>query len=241
MTIRKTFVQWARELAPPWLAGPIGELYTQTLGLIHDVYVESFSQGSRASSMRSPTFHVSGLTPIGTERQMPRYDSETDDGYKLRLLNAFDAWDDAGNYTSVVEQLAVYGVTAEIWEQGQKGPAPDKDSAVIWNWDDDTSEWSRFFVVITAHPWTERVWDDGWTYDDGGTWGSDATVNEVDAVRGICTHWKDAHAVFPHIIVVMDSVAWALVEPVTTGDRYDVFENRSDSAIYWDGYGVRDY
>ena len=85
------------------------------------------------------------------------------------------------------------------------------------------------------------MWDDGWAYDDGGTWGSDATVGEVQAVTGIITNWKPAHAVYPHVIVVFDTTAWDLVAPVTTGDRYDIFANRSDSAIYWDGYGVRDY
>ncbi len=237
----KTNVEWALEISPPWMVGPVGELWTSALGFWFDMQAEAAVQAVKAAQLRSDTFHVSALPLIGNERQMPRYPIETDDQYNLRLRGAFGTWAKAGNFQAIIDQLAIIGLTAEIWEQGQNGPSPLQDSAAIWDWDDDTANWSRFFVVITGHPYTERVWDDGWTYDDGGTWGSDATVEDVQLVQSIVTHWKKAATVYPHIIIVMDQAAWDLVSPITTGDRYDIFANRSDSAIYWDGYGKRAY
>lgn len=230
------------ELAPPWESGPVGELWVQALGFIHDLSAEYAVQAVKAGQIRSNTFHVSGLPLIGSERQMPRYPSETDTAYLNRLRGAWEAWAAAGNFNAIIDQLAVLGLTAEIWEQGQKGPAPDQDSSVIWDWDDNLDNWSRFFVVITSHPWTDDGdWGDPGTWGDGGTWGSTATEEEVQTVQQIATHWKAAHTVYPHVIVVLDGVGWATVSPITTGDRYDQVANRSDTAIYWDGYGVRDY
>ncbi len=237
----KTNAQWGLELNPTTAVGPTGELWIAAIGFFHDMMVETAVQAVKSSQMRSDTFHVSGLSLIGSERLMPRYPAETDTQYKARLRDAWVSYVNAGNFRAIVDQLALLGLTVEIWEQGQKGPAPAHDSATIWNWDDNLTNWSRFFVVVTAHPYTERVWDDGWSYDDGGTFGSDATVEDVQLVRDTTTFWKAAHVVYPHIIVVMDNTAWDLVSPITTGDRYDIFANRSDSAIYWDGYGVRDY
>lgn len=238
----KTNAKWGLELAPPWESGPIGELWTQSIGFLHDVMAEFALQASKGGLMRSNTFHVSGLPLIGTERQMPRYPSESDAEYLLRLRDAWTAWGKSGNFNAIVDQLAVIGLTAEIWEQGQKGPAPARGSSVIWNWDDDAANWSRFFVVITGHPWvSDGDWGDPGTWGDGGTWGSTATPEEVQTAQAIATHWKDAEAVYPHIIIVLDSGTWAGVKPVTTGDRYDVPANRSDSAIYLDGYGKRAY
>ncbi len=238
----KTNAEWAQELAPPWMSGRVGELWVASLGFIHDLQAEFALQALKGGMMRSDTFHVSGLPLIGGERQMPRYPAESDAEYLARLRAAWEAWADAGNFNAIVDQLAVIGLTAEIWEQGQKGPAPAHDSTNVWNWDDDLANWSRFFVVITAHPWTDDgTWGDPGTWGDGGTWGSTATPEEVQTVTDIATHWKAAHTVYPHIIIVLDSGTWAGVEPVTTGDRYDIVANRTPAAIYWDGYGVRSY
>lgn len=238
----KTNAEWGLQLNPPWATGPVGELWVAAIGFIHDIPAEAAVQAVNASLMTSPTFHVSALPLIGDERQMRRYPAETDADYQGRLQKAWDAWAKAGNFNAIVDQLAVIGLAAEIWEQGQKGPAPDAASADIWNWDDNLDNWSRFFVVITGHPWSdEGLWGDPGVWGDGGTWGSTATPEDVSTIQSIITHWKAAHVVYPHVIVVIDQVAWDLVSPVTTGDRYDIPANRSDSAIYWDGYGVRDY
>lgn len=232
----KTFAEWALELSPSWLLGPVGELYVQTLGLYEDLGVESALQAMKASKMRADTFHPSGLTHIGLERNMPRYSSETDAGYNVRLRGAWEAWKQAGTWQAIVSQLATFGVTAEVYAQGYAGPLPGS-AGDVFDWDDDDANWSRFFVVLTAHPWTPWSWGDpGARWGDGRTWGSTATTQEVAAVREIIKHWKPAREVFPHIIVQFS--AWT---PPTTGDRYDDPDNRPSTAVYWDGYGARGY
>ena len=236
----KTNVEQALQLAPPWESGPIGQLWVSSIGFLFDLQAEYAVQALKGGMMRSDTFHSAGLPLVGRERRMPRYPAETDDEYLLRLRGAWEAWADAGNFNSIVDQLAVVGLTAEIWEQGQKGRAPLQDSAVIWDWDDDLDNWSRFFVVITGHPWTGDVWGDPpLLWGDEGTWGSNAPIEEVETARAIVTQWKAAHVVYPHIII--DLGTWTGKPPVTTGDRYDLVANRSTGALYWDVYGVRDY
>lgn len=238
----KTNAEWALELNPSWATGPVGELWVASLGFWHDLMAEGAIQAVNASKLRAPTFHESGLAPLGSERRMPRFPAETDEQYNLRLRDAWNAYAKAGNYQAIVSQLAAFGVTAEVWEQGQKGPSPDHDSAAIWNWDNNTANWSRFFVVVTGHPWVDDGdWGDPGTWGDGGTWGSTATEEDVRTMRGIVTHWKSGKTVFPHIIVVLDAGTWSGVVPVTTGDRYHRPGNRTDAAIYMDGYGRRAY
>ncbi len=233
----KTHAEWGLELNPPTATGPVGELWIAAVGFFHDMIAEQAVQAVKSAQMRSNTFHESGLKLIGSERKMPRYPAETSDQYKARLRDAWEAYVKAGNHRSILEQLEHVGLVAEIWEQTQKGPAPTHDSANIWNWDDDTANWSRFWVVITGHTFQSITWG-GFSYGDNLTWGSTASEEDVQTVRDIITHWKNANVIFPNIIVVLDQPTWDTIVPITTGDRYDIFTNRTDSAIYWNGYGV---
>lgn len=238
----KTNAEWSLDLNPPWATGPVGELWVASIGFWHDLMAEGAVQAVKANQMRSDTFHASALAHIGSERQLPRYPAETDAEYLARLRDAWSAWAKAGNFQAIIDQLALVGLTAEIWEQGQKGPAPDHDSANVWDWDDDLANWSRFFVVVTGHPWVRRQWGDpGMWGGTGETWGSNATAQDVATVQDIVTQWKSGKTIYPHVIVVLNAGTWAGVVPVTTGDRYDDPANRTDAAIYWDGYGVRAY
>lgn len=235
-----TYRAFALREAPPWMKGLVGELYTEALGLLEDLIAESNNQAVKAHLLLANTFHASTLKHVGSERLIPRAPGETDVEYLGRLHDAWEIWPKAGTATGIVEQLAVAGLTAHIFFQGQAGQKPGDDTGDIWNWDDDLDNWSRFWVVITGHPWEdEGDWGDAGVWGDGGTWGTTATPDEVAGVRTIIRRWKNAEAVFPHTIIVLDQAAWdALGAPaVTTGDRYDIFANRSDAARYWAGYG----
>lgn len=238
--VTETYREFLLELMPPWMRGVVGELYTQALGFNEDILAETLNQAGKAHLLLSNTFHESTLKFVGTERLIPRNAAETDLGYLDRLHDAWEIWPKAGQATGEVEQLLIAGFTAHIFMQGQPGQKPGDNTGDIWNWDDNLQDWSRFWVVLTGHPFlTEGDWGDPGDYGDGGTWGTTATPEEVATVRGIVRRWKDAEAVFPHVIVVLDQAAWdALGTPaVTTGDRYDIHENRSDAARYWGGYG----
>lgn len=235
-----TYREFALRLVPPWLKGLVGALYIEGVGFIEDTVAETYNQAGKAHLLLANTFHESTLKFVGTERLMPRVTAESDESYLQRLQDAWNIWPKAGQATGEVEQITIAGLTAHIFMQGQPGQKPGDDTGDIWNWDDDLLNWSRFWVVVTGHPWvSEGEWGDPGDYGDGGTWGTTATPEEVTGLRAIVRRWKTAESVFPHIIVVVDQAAWdALGAPaVTTGDRYDIFENRSDAARYWNGYG----
>jgi len=115
------------------------------------------------------------------------------------------------------------GLTAEVKDRTTSG----------WTWDGAMdSNWSRFWVVITGHPWVAWEWGDGTLWGEGKTWGSTATIAEVRSVRALVRKWKPAHTVCDRIIVVLDAVTWASEQPDGT---WDDPANRSKAAVYWKG------
>lgn len=225
MTQLMTFQRYAYEaLSPTVLQGERGQkLLPGTLGVLFDALTEGANQGVKARFPTSDTFPPDALPYVGAGKALERYPIDTDATYKARVLDAWDAWAQAGTPTAIVRQLAALGLTATIKENHTAG----------WNWDGSTANWSRFWVVITGHPWVGWTWGDGsiWGQPDL-TWGSTATVDDVRSVRALVRKWKPAHVVCANIIVVLDAGTWAAEQPDGTwGDP----ANRSAAAIYWNG------
>lgn len=120
--------------------------------------------------------------------------------------------------------------------------------------------WSRFWVVIypttgsPSQPWQrDGTWDDGSTWDDNGqTWGSTATPDDVDAIRKIVTRWKPMGSRCVSIIISFSDTDF---DPTTTAPpladgtwkwagKYSTstpgvrVNARSTNAIFWDGTSV---
>jgi hypothetical protein len=214
----KPFRVWAAQLCPPWLRGDWGEQLVMAFGLIYDLFAEEVRLSGEASMMESPDFAPDALQRIGLERRMPRYLIDTDATYKSRLKNAWQAWQQAGTRQGVLAQLQAMGVQATIVESFE------------WNWDDNPDDWSRFWVVITGHAWTQTVYGVP-NYGDC-TYGSNMTVAEVEALRKLVRQWKPAHVRCQYLIVVFDEVAWAANQPDGSWQRRG---NRNRAAIYIPG------
>jgi hypothetical protein len=233
----KTYREWALGLAPAFLRGNWGEDLAQGLGTIFDMLASSAVQGLKASKLTANSFPMDALRYLASERRLPRYAADTDAGFRSRLSDAWNAWLHVGTEPSIVGQFEAFGITCTVWQQGKAS----------WDWDDDAPHpvsglpyWSRFWIVLTDHDWTdEGTFGDPGYIGDGGTIGSTATPAEVATVRKIAKLFKPGFAVFQHVIVVLDESTWNGIAPVTTGDRYDVYENRTDAARYWDGVGKR--
>jgi hypothetical protein len=172
-------------------------------------------EAGACNQLPAPTFPVESLSPKGNERQIERYPGDTDEIYKERVAGAWVAWSQAGTVPGMLSQLTAAGFDAEIKECRD------------WDWDGDTANRSRFWVILHNTGWTPRLWGDGHVWGVG-VWGVDAPIEEVNLLVRIVMKWKPGHMV-PIIIVVLDEAAWAADQPDGTwGDA----ANRNPAALY---------
>jgi hypothetical protein len=214
---QRTYRQWALDNSPPWLLGTWGTKLVSAIGVMFDDARSSIYQAGAAGSLDAPTFPADALALMGSERNIERYPAETDDEYHLRVKGAWESWAQAGTMRLVAE-LDYLGFTAEIKEIFSDD----------WDWDGDTDNWSRIWVVITQDDWGSIAWGSGGTAWGTGVWGCDATQSEAATLLRLIRKWKPGHVV-PITIIVMDAGTWATEQPDGTWDDPG---NRSASALY---------
>src|SRR5690606_37201251 len=150
-----------------------------SMGMMFDLLAEGAQAAVLASKFGSEYFAPDALDYIGVERNLPRFPGETDTNYEARLRDAWNLWRQAGTNGGIIAMFDALGIAAEIKTNAD------------WDWDGDTDNWSRFWVVLTDHSWvSDGEWGDPGTWGDGGTWGSNATPDEVRAVRNIVRLFK---------------------------------------------------
>jgi hypothetical protein len=224
MQTRTTFQLYAGLLSPTALRGPIAERLVQgTLGFVFDMLAETMRAAVKSWMLGSQDYPSDALPVMGQARMLPRYPTESESAYKLRLHAAWELWAQAGSPQIIIAQLSYgLGLTALIEENH------------TWDWDGEPALWARMWTVITGHPWVSWTIGDGTAIGQSGkTIGSTARQADVDAVRAVVAQWKPAHVRSEHIIVVLDPGLWAAGTP-PAGD-WDIVTNRSAGAIYWDG------
>lgn len=216
----RDFREYIFQQSPGFLRQKWGARLMGLVGLAADISAEGAQQAIAARFSQSPIFPPDAYALIGSERSMPRFPSETLASYRERVLDAWNAWRNAGTEIGLIDQLSYFPVTAQIYTNAD------------WDWDGDASNWSRFWVVLTDHGWTDDgTWDDPGIWDDGGTWDSTASIEEVRSIQALIRQWKPGHMVCVNVVVVLDANAWS---PTPTGD-WDRMENRNEAASYWPG------
>jgi hypothetical protein len=83
-----------------------------------------------------------------------------------------------------------------------------------WDWDGYSDLWSRFWVIL--HPPAD-FWQEGYDWGDAagpswgdasGTWGSTATYDQVQTIRGLIADWKPAGTRCVNVIVAFDPASF---------------------------------
>ena len=220
---RRTFRQHVVDISPTVMLGDISRrFFGGAFALMADALASWSVQSGRATSFSDPNQPTDALSMIGEERLSPRYAIDTDVMYKARLKDAWNRWLQGGSELGMLAELAAFGITAHT--------KLDND----WDWD-GTAYWSRFWVVVTSHPWTEgpELGDPGLVLDGTWTFGSSATPEEVDTVRKIVRRWKPGHMICLHIVIVFDLANWNSDQP--DGTWGDLAERNNDDACYWPG------
>lgn len=197
-----TFRRWFSTLATPPLTGEVGRKLLDFYGLIGDIISALVIEASKVSNLYSETFPMDALRHVGTERAIPRYPGETNFSYLSRLRGAWQAYEWLGTPQSIELQLNYAGYDHVA--------VPDTSN---WDWDGNTADWARFWVVLLGHPFVVWTYGESHTWDGGQTWDSTATEADFAFLRAVVHKWKPAHVRCQSIIIVFDEAGWEANQP----------------------------
>lgn len=246
---------------PRWLVEDEGELVHYSLGLLVDAFLTRLYQGVYA---RFPDFAPDDALPhLGRDRKIVRGRDEDRTTYAGRLIRWLDDHRVRGNPWALLKQLRAYiGEDIRIRTVDASGnwftiEANGDEEYLLaqgnWDWDGaPATNWSKFWVIIYSTggvPWSrDGTWNDGETWGEPGqgTWGSTATVEEVDTIRAIVREWMPRHARCLNLIVSFSDSAFDPTDtnpplPDGTWGNWSKLVGgvqvpaRDPDGIYWDG------
>jgi hypothetical protein len=179
------YQDYQRDMAPPWLQGPIGAKWLEGRGAVKDQLVALLVEAVRARAvMRSPD---DALALIGQERNLSRHPGESTEAYRDRLKGARSFWEMAGTLPGIELAMEQLGYTISI----------------IYVRNIDPTRWSNFIPVVRPGPkrYGAPLWDDDGLWEDSGQlWGTDLTAEEQDRIRYIINLVKPSHTDIDDVI-----------------------------------------
>lgn len=242
--------QMGRELSPGFLQGPQGERYLWAMTLLADLSQERLFQ---AVAARFPTQCDGTVLPeLAHDRQLIRGNHESDAAFVARLVAWRETWRLAGHAYAILDNLAGYfspaAVPIRIWTNAGMVYTRAADGTKswgkylgTWDWDGETTYWSRFWVVIypPSSLWTTAP------AEGAGPWDLTASKSEVKDVRRIIYQFKPLHARCEWIVVALDPASFTpgALEPDGDWQHWSIGSapraaNRLSTARYWRGQEV---
>lgn len=201
------FEEYTPGTAPTFLQGQRGKEFLTMLGKAYDKLV---SQGKDAVKCRfienSPT---DALPYNGSAMSIERYPTDTDDTYRERIKDAFNTWQFAGTFDTVLDQVHKL--------------LPDVPVGIIVNrdWippDGDTAWWSRFWVTVENSAWDDDdEWGDPGDWGDGGLWGTSATAEELTTLKKVIKKWKPSETIGYALLAFGEGDFWGPGVPWESG------------------------
>jgi len=185
--------QFQQSKAPGWLRQPRGAFWLNALGKVKDSLAQRAREGVKA---RLPGEAApDGLAAIGSERGLDRYPPDTDDGYRVRLEDAWSLWEWGGTAKGVLDELNRAFAPYEGWKLiTQQGRIWSRTAGVISFVDSapryygPPNAWNMVQLwALPALPWV--------------TTPADAS-QEAETCRGILRKWKGGHIIVDRIVLV---------------------------------------
>lgn len=223
LTLR--FRDLIRSYVPPWLSDrpqnkrTAGFRYLWTLTAPLDALAEVLAQGiaSWMPGVGTPT----ALPVIGRSRGIIRGKGELDVDYAARLVAWLDTWAEASTEERIARAVHEYlpnhprvrVVTRwGLWVTVEDGAVTKRTGP--WDWDSvshpersdpDAPFWSDLWIIVTGAPFALRSGTFGdLTGEDGYALGHMASVQDVDAIKGLIAQWKGAHTCIRAVIWTSD-------------------------------------
>ncbi len=257
-----TFRGTLGSICAPFLLGPNGERIGYVVGLAIDALAESTREAVRAwFPGRGPP---EALPHIGRDRGIDRGPRERGGDYAERLRTSMVALRQAGSAARLLQQLRHYWspvFDADLSFVSDRGVwhTIDMATGVVtktevspsnWQWDPyaagiasaGTQRWRRGWLVLENTQWSIDTWSGAGpssVYDNVGTWGSDATIEEVTAVRRLVERFRSAGVHIVNIIVSFTPGLYAVGNapgaPMPDGDHHLAATRVGIDASFWIG------
>lgn len=251
---KTTFRDSVKKISPPWLQGFWGYRLMYSIAIQMDGIADMLTEGVLA---RMPGFGThDALQYSGNDKQILRGFAESDESYIQRLQTALDVWKIAGNAQSIILELAGYvspltprfryvvngvdesGTRIADWITVEAGVVTYfRANPNNWDWDGSFSQ-VRFWIIVYPGVWTGRTWGNGDRYNDGHTWGTSATLAQVEDVRSLIAKFKCAGTRELYTIVATSSSQFdptAAPGPPMPSGNWNDSRNRDPNAFYWPG------
>lgn len=203
-------------MSVPWLQDDVGGVILRAHGVVVDALDDRLRQGIMAAlpGQGTPT----ALGYIGSDRQIERGPTQTDQGYAAQLSAAFDTWRGAGGARTILNQMRLYYAPANgptmravsdhaVWHEQDPVTGNVVKTVVIpsnWNWDGNARWWRGWVILQSTGQWTLDYWNLPGVWGDGGVWGSNMSYGEAQSIKNILRKWKAAHNTDATIILTFD-------------------------------------
>lgn len=199
---------WAVQRTPYWL-GDWGRRWSRVIGRVADATALGVKLAVVA---RFPRYAPDdALEDAGADRATPAVPGESSIAHRRRVAEAWEIKPWLGTATGIVLALGAYGFDDETTY------ALDQSTPFIW---DGSDWWSRFWIIAAGDlPFTDDgVWGGPGAYGDGGTWGTNATVEQIHGIRVLVQQSKAHHGYPVQLMLVFSGEVWGMVGTWGTDD-----------------------
>jgi hypothetical protein len=211
------------ERAPYWIKAGFGGIFLQSLGLTLDTAQATLLHGLRQT--RPLVAFEDALAYLGADRGIRRHPTEPLASYRVRLAKWRQIKRHSGSHYGQMINLQPYFLpTAQpmiriVHQMGDGSRATwhtlspagvysvHKQSPSNWNWDQNFTRWSRFWVIIYVDSLVGPVadnWDEGEEWDGGAIWDGYLTSAQITDILAIVNESKAAHSMCAGIILATD-------------------------------------
>lgn len=248
--------------------------YLYTFALVTDATLESALQGMSA---RIPGLGTDTALPrISRDRGIRRGFAEWAADFSARVVTWLTDHKKQGSAFELMRQVQGYlhplnprirlviskpSLDVSLWRTRNSDGTLETfvSEPLNWDWDgDDDILWARAWLIIYSTPpnevWTDDgTWDDTatrtWAEDEAvGTWGSTATLEQIQGVRDIVRDWKGAHSLYPEILVCFDDALFDPTDanPPNPDGNWRYYSKivggvsvlaRAEDTVFWQGTG----
>jgi hypothetical protein len=230
----ETFRQFFSGLVPAYLRARRGGTMLEAVGMALDDATQTLVEGLRASLPLLA--EEDALTRIGKDRKLPRLPTETKESYAYRLSIFRQLGRHSASQHGQLLSLQPYFLPGSrpmiriVHQDGSGSIATwhtidasgvysvHHQSPSNWNWDQNFTRWSRFWVIVYVDAEVGPVgaeWDDGCEWDDGTIWDGYLNEAQIADMLELVNTPPTPHSVCAGIILARDPASFDPTGAVT--------------------------